>query len=115
MSLIFGFLFPKVYELYRIITHTDYANLSTQYAYLLFLFTEAIQNIVNFLGMQPCERSDKVPEGKSSHSLFLAGVFRGGVDVLVKARLALQDTVKMQITVRSTDPEISELITSAVG
>ncbi|KAJ8017960.1 Coatomer subunit gamma-2 [Holothuria leucospilota] len=76
---------------------------------------EAIQNIVNFLGMQPCERSDKVPEGKSSHSLFLAGVFRGGVDVLVKARLALQDTVKMQITVRSTDPEISELITSAVG
>lgn len=65
--------------------------------------------------MQPCERSDKVPEGKSSHSLYLAGVFRGGVDVLVKSRLALQDTVTMQITVRSTDPEISELITSAVG
>ena len=34
---------------------------------------EAVRNIVKFLGMQPCERSDKVPEGKSSHTLLLAG------------------------------------------
>ena len=35
---------------------------------------EAVKNIVAFLGMQPCERSDKVPEGKSSHTLVLAGM-----------------------------------------
>lgn len=34
---------------------------------------EAVGNIISFLGMQPCERSDKVPENKNSHVLFLAG------------------------------------------
>ena len=65
--------------------------------------------------MQPCERSDKVQEGKSAHTLYLAGVFRGGHDTLVRARLALQDTVTMQISVRSTNAEVSELIASSVG
>ena len=37
---------------------------------------EAVKNIVSYLGLQPCERSDKVPEGKSSHTLLLSGVFR---------------------------------------
>uniref|UniRef100_A0A8C5AW91 Coatomer subunit gamma n=1 Tax=Gadus morhua TaxID=8049 RepID=A0A8C5AW91_GADMO len=36
---------------------------------------EAVGNIVSFLGMQPCERSDKVPENKNSHVLFLAGEY----------------------------------------
>lgn len=39
----------------------------------LFLCAEAVGNIISFLGMQPCERSDKVPENKNSHVLFLAG------------------------------------------
>lgn len=34
---------------------------------------EAVKNVVLHLGLQACERSDKIPEGKSSHSLFLAG------------------------------------------
>jgi coatomer protein complex subunit gamma len=34
---------------------------------------EAVKNIVQFLGLQPAERSDKVPEGKSTHTLLLAG------------------------------------------
>lgn len=38
--------------------------------------TEAVGNIISFLGMQPCERSDKVPENKNSHVLFLAGEFK---------------------------------------
>ncbi|XP_066994235.1 coatomer subunit gamma [Anabrus simplex] len=76
---------------------------------------EAVRNIVSFLGLQPAERSDKVPEGKSSHTLYLAGMFRGGHDVLVRARLALAEGVTMQLTVRSTDPDVAELVTSAVG
>nr|CAD7411236.1 unnamed protein product [Timema cristinae] len=76
---------------------------------------EAVKSIISFLGMQPVERSDKVVEGKSSHTLYLAGLFRGGHDVLVRAKLALGDGVTMQLTVRSTDPDIAELVTSAVG
>jgi coatomer protein complex subunit gamma len=34
---------------------------------------EAVRNIISFLGLQPCEWSDKVPEGKSAHSLLLSG------------------------------------------
>lgn len=65
--------------------------------------------------MQACERSDKVPEGKSSHTLFLAGVYRGGHDVLARAKLVLKDGVTMQLTVRSSDLVAAQVITSAVG
>jgi coatomer protein complex subunit gamma len=76
---------------------------------------EAVKNILQFLGLQPCERSDKVPEGKSSHTLVMAGVFRGGHEILVRAKLALSDGVTMQLTVRSENADVSELITSTVG
>uniref|UniRef100_A0A8B9JPG8 Coatomer protein complex, subunit gamma 2 n=1 Tax=Astyanax mexicanus TaxID=7994 RepID=A0A8B9JPG8_ASTMX len=76
---------------------------------------EAVNNIITFLGMQPCERSDKVPENKNSHVLFLAGVFRGGYDVLVRARLALADGVTMQVTVRSSDENVVDVILASVG
>lgn len=79
------------------------------------LIAEAVKNIIQYMGMQPCERSDKVIEGKSSHTLFLAGVYRGGHDCLVRAKLALTDAgVTMQLTVRSTDPDVSEVLASAV-
>ncbi|KAI1239556.1 hypothetical protein IHE44_0012682 [Lamprotornis superbus] len=71
---------------------------------------EAVNNIIKFLGMQPCERSDKVPENKNSHTLYLAGVYRGGCDVLVRARLALGDGVTMQVTVRSKDETSVDVI-----
>jgi len=76
---------------------------------------EAVKNIVVFLGLQACERSDKVPEGKSSHTLLLSGVFRGGVEVLVRAKLALSDGVAMQLTVRSEDPSVAEVMTTAIA
>lgn len=34
---------------------------------------EAIKDIVQFLGLQPCERSDKTSEGKTVHTLLLSG------------------------------------------
>ncbi|XP_014776562.1 coatomer subunit gamma-2 [Octopus bimaculoides] len=77
---------------------------------------EAVKNIIQYLGMQPCERSDKVPSGKNSHILYLAGVFRGGHDALLRAKLALTEGgVTMQLTVRSSDPIVSEILVSAVG
>jgi coatomer protein complex subunit gamma len=41
------------------------------------------------MGIQVCEQSDKVPEGKASHTLYLAGIYRGGHDVPVRAKMAL--------------------------
>ncbi|XP_078533630.1 coatomer subunit gamma-2 isoform X2 [Lissotriton helveticus] len=76
---------------------------------------EAVNNIIKFLGMQPCERSDKVPENKNSHTLYLAGVYRGGSDVLVRSRLALSDGVTMQVTVRSKDETAVDVILASVG
>ena len=77
---------------------------------------DAVKNIIQFMGMQPCERSDKVPEGKSSHTLFLSGVYRGGHDALVRAKLAMSDSgVTMQLTIRSTDPYVSEVLVTAIG
>uniref|UniRef100_A0A3Q2CPV2 Coatomer subunit gamma n=1 Tax=Cyprinodon variegatus TaxID=28743 RepID=A0A3Q2CPV2_CYPVA len=73
---------------------------------------EAVGNIISFLGMQPCERSDKVPENKNSHVLFLAGVFRGGYDVLVRARLALADGDN---GVRSSEETVVDVILASVG
>ncbi|XP_061202819.1 coatomer subunit gamma-2-like [Neopsephotus bourkii] len=76
---------------------------------------EAVNNIIKFLGMQPCERSDKVPENKKSHTLYLAGVYRGGCDVLVRSRLALGDGVTMQVTVRSKEETPVDVILASVG
>uniref|UniRef100_A0A8C0BQV9 Coatomer subunit gamma n=1 Tax=Buteo japonicus TaxID=224669 RepID=A0A8C0BQV9_9AVES len=76
---------------------------------------EAVNNIIKFLGMQPCERSDKVPENKNSHTLYLAGVYRGGCDVLVRSRLALGDGVTMQVTVRSKEETPVDVILASVG
>ncbi|MEE6481754.1 hypothetical protein FKM82_012956, partial [Ascaphus truei] len=76
---------------------------------------EAVNNIIKFLGMQPCERSDKVPENKNSHVLYLSGVYRGGHDVLVRSRLALADGVTMQVTVRSRDETAADVVLASVG
>ncbi len=62
-----------------------------------------MKNLIKFLGLGVAERSDKIGEGKASHTLLLSGVFRGGVDVLVRAKLALNPSdasVTMNFTVR---------------
>ncbi len=74
-----------------------------------------MKQIIGFMGMQPCERSDKIDEDKPSHTLLLAGVYRGGHDVLVRARLARSQGVTMKITVRSDDITACENIAQAVG
>ena len=53
---------------------------------------------------------------KTLKNLFnFSGIFRGGIEVLVRAKLALSDGVNMQLTVRSEHPDVSELITSTIG
>ena len=78
---------------------------------------EAIKSIITFMGMQPCDRSDKVPEGKSSHTVYLAGIFRASDEVLVRAKLALStntEGVTMKLAVRSPNTEVAQFIASAI-
>ncbi|VDM48689.1 unnamed protein product [Toxocara canis] len=83
----------------------------------LHTLQDAVRELMKCLGMGPCERSDRVPEGKSAHTLLLAGVFRGGHDVLAKARLALDpadQTVTLNLVVRSDNEAVSAAITGAI-
>ncbi|XP_011495854.1 PREDICTED: coatomer subunit gamma isoform X2 [Ceratosolen solmsi marchali] len=76
---------------------------------------EAIQSLVMFLGLEPVERSDRIKSGARQHTLLLTGVFRGGKEVLARAKLVLTNHVTMQFTVRSQDLEVAELMISSVG
>jgi coatomer protein complex subunit gamma len=52
---------------------------------------------------------------QSSYAHPLTGMFRGGIEVLARAKIVLSDGVNLQLTVRSTDETIAELITASVG
>ena len=75
----------------------------------------AIQSLVSFLGLEPVERSDRVKSGATQHTLLLSGLFRGGKEVLARAKLALTDQVTMQFTVRANGWDVVELMISSVG
>ena len=86
-----------------------------------------MQQIIEHLGLQPCDRTEQMPqEGKSSHQLLLSGVFRGGHDVLARCKLARltananiqtpgEQGITLQIIVRSSDPTISRVVADAIG
>lgn len=80
-----------------------------------------VRELVAHLGMQACERTDVVGSTeKAAHTLLLAGVFRGGVDVLSRCKLAKAAPgqpagINLQITVRSTAPEISQAIADSLS
>jgi len=69
------------------------------------------------LGLGVCDRSDRVPEGKSTHSLLMSGVFRGGHQVMTRSKFVLtQDgSVNLNFAVRSDNPEVSAVIASTIG
>ncbi|CAF1563692.1 unnamed protein product, partial [Rotaria sp. Silwood1] len=97
-------------------------ELEDTYTLLIPTLEECVKKIINYMGMQACERSDKIPEGKASHALYLAGVYRGEHDVLVRAKMALGGTtvypgaqaITRQLTIRSTDESAVQVIASAV-
>ena len=48
----------------------------------------------------------------------ILGIYRGGFEVLATAKLVLpspEEGVTMQLTVRSENPDVSELLTQVVG
>uniref|UniRef100_A0A1B0G192 Coatomer subunit gamma n=1 Tax=Glossina morsitans morsitans TaxID=37546 RepID=A0A1B0G192_GLOMM len=76
---------------------------------------DAVNTIIKFLGLGPANLSEKVAEGVATHTLLCSGTFRGGAEILVRAKLALSEGVTMQLTVRTTDSDVAELVTAAIG
>ncbi|XP_017140652.1 coatomer subunit gamma [Drosophila miranda] len=76
---------------------------------------DAVNTIMKILGLGSANLSEKVPEGTHLHTLLCSGTFRGGAEVLVRAKLALSEGVTLNLTVRSTDQNVAELITAAIG
>ena len=73
------------------------------------------------MGMQPCERTDKLQHGKQTthHSLKLTGLFRGEEEVLVQIKLAIdvynpEAGVTMQLAARCQDLDIAEFIAGTI-
>lgn len=77
---------------------------------------DAVAEVIKFLGMQACDRSDKIPSKKTKHILYLSGNFTGNVPVLVRARMKQTENqgVTMELTVRSTSDDVSTAVASAI-
>lgn len=77
---------------------------------------DAVNEIVDFLGMQPCDKTEAVPPKRSKHILLLSGTFVDGAPALVRIRMKMDDSapgVSMELTVRSTSPQASRLLATA--
>ncbi|KAK4742301.1 hypothetical protein SAY87_000302 [Trapa incisa] len=78
---------------------------------------EAVNAVINLLGMQPCEGTEVVPSNSRSHTCLLSGVFIGNVRVLVRLSFGIdgQKEVAMKLGVRSDDESISDAIHEIVA
>ncbi|KAI5388552.1 coatomer subunit gamma [Lathyrus oleraceus] len=79
--------------------------------------SEAVNTVINLLGMQPCEGTEVVPPNSRSHTCLLSGVFIGGVKVLVRLSFGLDGAkdVAMKLSVRSDDVSVSDAIHEIVA
>ena len=77
----------------------------------------AMTEVVSFLGMQPCDGSEKIPDGSRTHTVLVSGLFLGGVQVfaIVNLRVDTPKAVGMRLTVRSADMAVSKFVAEAVA
>ncbi|XWS62806.1 hypothetical protein CRYUN_Cryun06bG0042000 [Craigia yunnanensis] len=78
---------------------------------------EAVDAVINLLGMQPCEGTEVVPSNSRSHTCLLSGVYIGNVKVLVRLQFGIDGPkdVAMKLSVRSEDEAVSDAIHEIVA
>lgn len=77
---------------------------------------DAVREIADFLGMQPCDGSDAVAT-KAKHVLLLAGTLLGGERLLVRARMRLGEPAQglaLELAIRATRPETCKFLAGAI-
>ncbi|KAK4491389.1 hypothetical protein RD792_002132, partial [Penstemon davidsonii] len=78
---------------------------------------EAVNAVINLLGMQPCEGTEVVQSNSRSHTCLLSGVYIGNVKVLVRLSFGIDGAkeVAMKLAVRSEDVSVSDAIHEIVA
>jgi coatomer subunit gamma len=75
----------------------------------------AVNAVIAFLGMAPCEGTQNVSDRARGHTLLMMGVFYPGVQCMLHAKLSLTpEGVAVDLMVRSEDLSVSELVASAI-
>ena len=76
----------------------------------------AVTQVIDMLGLMPCENTESVKDQATLHTLTLAGTFVGGFAVLVRCRMAYESGsgVTMELCVRSTNEYASNVIANAI-
>ncbi|KAJ7967338.1 Coatomer subunit gamma [Quillaja saponaria] len=79
--------------------------------------SEAVNAVINLLGLQPCEGTEVVPPNSRSHTCLLSGVFIGNVKVLVRLSFGIDGPkeVAMKLSVKSEDATVSDAIHEIVA
>lgn len=91
-----------------------------KYALSFKRLEDAIKGVIDFLGMQAVDGTNVVASSdgpKKGHTLHLSGVFLGGVAVLARVQLALDDAgsgTVLKMAVRSQSPEVSRLVADCI-
>jgi len=77
----------------------------------------AVSAIIDFLGMSPCEGTDRVSDRATSHVLLMAGIFVPNIDVLCRAQVTFQDDggVALNVMIRSADQAVSQLVAEGIA
>ncbi|KAI8077338.1 adaptin N terminal region-domain-containing protein [Gilbertella persicaria] len=72
--------------------------------------------IIDLLGMQPLDDTG-LPRNPNVHTLLMAGIFLTGEKVLVRCRMTFNSSsgVAFEMSVRSEDPTISQIVLSAIA
>ncbi len=79
--------------------------------------SDAVTAVLDFLGMAACDGTGVVKEGANKHNGYLSGVFLGGIRVLARVALVIEDPASgciLKIAVRSEDPDISRLVADCI-
>lgn len=76
---------------------------------------EAVASILLHLGLEAVERSDRIQAGSTSHTLMMAGIFRGGKEILARTKLvAGSSSITMLLSILCQDPDVAELLIISV-
>jgi coatomer protein complex subunit gamma len=77
---------------------------------------DAVNSIIDFLGMQPCDGTAIVQPGDKPHMLHLSGVFVSGQQVLARAQIIMQGDsgVVLKIAVRSDEADVSRMVADCI-
>jgi coatomer protein complex subunit gamma len=81
------------------------------------MFVEAIDTVIEVLGMASLDNSSQANKTSVSHTLVLSGLFVSGERSLVRCRMVYEASsgVTMEMTIRSDDAAISQAIAEVIG